>query len=273
MQKLNIVHVDSFTDNYIWILIDSNKQCAIVVDPGEARPVIEYLQANNLTLAAILITHHHYDHTNGAKALKKIYNCPVYGPKNSSFTELSDLVQEGSEIIFDWLSSPIQVIEIPGHTLDHIAYVMPGIIFCGDTLFSAGCGKNFEGTVSQMYNSLQKIAALPDDTKIYCGHEYTVKNLQFARAVEPNNPNITKALKKANKLRHSNLPTLPSTLADEKTFNPFLRCNAQRRNGGSSARQILAKIKLSPQITITSNRNKKCGRRIKLFYILEEIKG
>lgn len=243
MTDFLVDYVCAFKDNFIWILVDSNKQSAIVVDPGESRPVIHYLTANNLHLDAILITHHHYDHTNGAIELKKIYQCPVYGSQNSSFTHINHDVHEGDKITLNWLSTPIQVIAIPGHTLDHIAYILPNSIFCGDTLFSAGCGKIFEGTPELMYQSLQKIAALPDDTKIYCGHEYTVKNLQFAKQVEPENRCIDVVLEKAMLLRQKNRPTLPSLLADERTYNPFLRCHCP---------EVIAAVEQHTHITLTT---------------------
>ncbi|MFN7096556.1 MAG: hydroxyacylglutathione hydrolase, partial [Gammaproteobacteria bacterium] len=196
---------------------------AIVIDPGDAKPVVTFLQQQQLQLNAILITHHHWDHSGGVAELKHHYDVPVYGKTRETVADITHPVAENDTIKLDNLT--LDVIEIPGHTLDHIAYYAPGMLFCGDTLFSAGCGRVFEGTTAQMYASLQKIAALPDDTAIYCGHEYTLNNLLFAQTVEPDNAPLAQKLAQVRQLRHENKSTLPSLLEAEKTFNPFLRCD------------------------------------------------
>jgi len=231
---MHIHPIPAFEDNYIWLLVDGNN--AAVIDPGQADPVIDYLENHQINLTAILLTHHHYDHIDGAQTLRERYACPVYGPK---MHEIDTLVQnEGDNI--DPCAHGLglwQVIATPGHTLDHLAYFSPSsppVLFCGDTLFGAGCGKLFEGSAEQMQSSLQKIRALPDDTLIYCGHEYTEDNLRFATLAEPNNAAISQRIASASAQRARNEPTLPSTLALEKATNPFLRWDDAelRRNTG-----------------------------------------
>lgn len=215
--------IPAFNDNYIWLLAQDGK--AWVVDPGEAAPVLAALQTSKLTLAGILITHHHPDHTGGVKALLKDFPVPVFGPENSPATDLIDnpLKDKESIRIGTWQFS---VMEIPGHTLDHIAFYCAAekILFCGDTLFSAGCGRVFEGSYEQMYLSLSKLSALPDDTKVCCAHEYTLSNLRFAITTEPSNQDIIEYRNYCEILRAKNQPTLPSSIEQEKRINPFLRC-------------------------------------------------
>jgi hydroxyacylglutathione hydrolase len=217
--------IAAFTDNYIWCLHDGRR--AWVVDPGDAAPVRTFLAARQLDLAGILITHHHPDHTGGIGALREAFSqLTIYGPHNPNIAGLNKLVKEGDKaIVFD---KHFEVLEIPGHTLDHIAYfsagTTPPTLFCGDTLFAAGCGRMFEGQPPQMLNSLNKLAQLPGTTEVYCGHEYTVANLRFAQAVEPDNMAIQDRSLRAANLRAENKPTLPSTLALELVTNPFLRC-------------------------------------------------
>jgi hydroxyacylglutathione hydrolase len=216
--------INAFKDNYIWVMIDLDNKTAAVVDPGDATPVLAFLKKHLLQLTTILITHHHHDHSGGVAELKRHYpDVSIYGKSRDNIATLTRLVCEHDEVAIGKLI--FHVIEIPGHTLDHIAYYTPGILFCGDTLFSAGCGRVFEGTAAQMYTSLQKIAALPDDTAIYCGHEYTLNNLLFAQTVEPHNLDIKNKIGKVKTLRDNDLPTVPSLLSEEKTFNPFLRCD------------------------------------------------
>ena len=213
--------IRALQDNYIWCLVNSTLKQAVVVDPGEAAPVITFLGEHHLQLAAILITHHHWDHTNGIKELTKHSSISVYGA-SKAVNGVTNYLRDGDKIkLFDELI--FQVIEIPGHTLDHIAYYGHGALFCGDTLFTAGCGRIFEGTSSQMYASLQKLTQLPEDTLIYCGHEYTLQNLMFARTVEPNNPAIHERFTIVTQLREHQQPTVPASLATEKQTNPFLR--------------------------------------------------
>ncbi|MDP3559391.1 MAG: hydroxyacylglutathione hydrolase [Legionellaceae bacterium] len=220
---LQIQAFPALRDNYIWLLIHPLKKKVIAIDPGEAEPLLAFLNAHQLQLEAILITHHHFDHTGGVTALKNTYQAKVYGPENSKIIEITHPVKESD--IFFCLDASIKVLNIPGHTLDHIAYQLPGMIFCGDTLFSAGCGKIFEGTVAQMFSSIQKIAALPEDTLIYCAHEYTLQNLQFAQVVEPHNNKIQSTLAEVMALRQANIPSVPTYLHHEKEVNPFLRCH------------------------------------------------
>jgi hydroxyacylglutathione hydrolase len=213
-------------DNYVWTIMDADNTSAIVVDPGEAEPVMHYLQQHQLNLAAILITHHHHDHCGGVKALLEYYQVPVYGKNISSDTGVTHAVFENFPLAIELGTQTIQftLMEIPGHTLDHISYYSENNLFCGDTLFSAGCGRLFEGTPEQMYSSLMKITALPDDTNIYCAHEYTLSNLLFAQAVEPNNLKIKQHIAKVQELMANNISSIPSTLNQEKAINPFLRC-------------------------------------------------
>ena len=210
----------AFKDNYIWAIIQQDT--AIIIDPGDAQPVIHFLNQHKLSLTAILITHHHWDHTNGMTELKNLFHVPVFAPANEKIAGVTNPVTEKDAILISILH--FKIFDIPGHTLGHSAYFFQNALFCGDTLFAAGCGKLFEGTASQMYHSLLKLAALPDDTKIYCGHEYTLSNLYFAETVEPDNKAIQERIKRVKILRDQDLPSLPSTMAEEKATNPFLRC-------------------------------------------------
>jgi len=221
---LTIIPIPTFKDNYVWTIIDPTQHKAILVDPGDAAPVLQFLKQHHLVPVSILITHHHWDHTNGIKDIVASYPIPVYGP-NNTLTEITHRVQEPDYIYIEHFTISPQIFNIPGHTLDHVAYYMPDRLFCGDTLFAAGCGRLFEGSAAQLFASLQKLASLPDGTRVYCAHEYTLNNLRFARTIEPNNPAITTRLQHAQRLRDKNQPTLPSTLREEKATNPFLRCH------------------------------------------------
>ncbi len=240
---MKITALPAFDDNYIWLLDDGRE--AAVVDPGEARPVIEHLEARGLTLTAILLTHHHADHTGGAAELAARHGLPVHGPASGRIKPVTRPVRQGDSVELGPLGR-WRVMETPGHTLDHIAFHNPdlggGALFCGDTLFGAGCGRLFEGTPRQMQVSLEAIRALPDDTLIYCGHEYTEDNLRFAARAEPGNAAIREraALSRAQRARGE--PTVPSTLRLEKATNPFLRwdspelrANVARRLGHAPA--------------------------------------
>ena len=227
---LQIHPIPAFRDNYIWII--HNNTHAVIVDPGDASTVIDYLQFNQLQLQAILITHHHSDHTGGNTLLLDRFDVPIYGPKQETISTVSHPVQEDETVHIPTLSLALEVIEIPGHTRGHIAYFgsLQGhqernILFCGDTLFACGCGRIFEGTPQQMYQSLQKLADLPEDTLVYCTHEYTLANIAFARTVEPNNIDLEKREHCTKQLRSENTPTLPTSIAIEKACNPFLRCH------------------------------------------------
>jgi hydroxyacylglutathione hydrolase len=219
---LEIVPVKAFNDNYVWTL--RNKTHAAVVDPGEAQPVLDYLAREKLALVTILATHHHADHVGGIAELRRNFDVPVFGPRNEPIATLTRPVGGGDTVKVAELGVEFSVLDIPGHTRAHIAYYGAGSLFCGDTLFACGCGRLFEGTAEQMYDSLGKLARLPDDTKVYCGHEYTLANIGFAKAVEPGNAALARREERDRKLREAGRPTLPSTLAEEKATNPFLRC-------------------------------------------------
>lgn len=221
----HIIHpIPTLKDNYVWTIIDAFHRCALVVDPGEALPVMNYLKQHQLVLQGVFITHHHWDHTNGLSELIKHYPAPVFSSIHSLIPNVTHRLTEHDLVQLDAFPS-FQIIDIPGHTLDGIAFYAPSILFCGDTLFSAGCGRVFEGTAEQLYASLNKISALPDETKIYCAHEYTLNNLRFSQHVEPDNLAVTKHIHAAMTLRQNHEPTLPSTLKLEKEINPFLRCH------------------------------------------------
>lgn len=231
MNSTEQIHpIPAFSDNYIWIFSDeAGKAC--VVDPGDADAVVGYLNRHNLTLSHILLTHHHPDHTGGVRTLAERFDLRIIGPANSPFSKIDHPITEGEQVTV--LGFEFDVLEVPGHTLDHIAYYCerpPGalgpLVFCGDTLFAAGCGRIFEGDPAMMYRSLLKLAALPAATRVYCTHEYTLANLHFANTVEPENPELQQRTKSAKEIRAKNQPTLPSTIGLELTTNPFLRCSS-----------------------------------------------
>jgi hydroxyacylglutathione hydrolase len=217
--------IKAFTDNYLWGLYNPQTKQAAVVDPGDAAPVQHWLEKNELTLTTLLITHHHSDHIGGIDTLLTNNNLIVYGPNSKNIPQVNSKLQQQDKITV--LGTDFRVIEIPGHTLDHIAYYSEsgkGILFCGDTLFAGGCGRVFEGNPEMMLGSLTKLSSLPDSTRVYCAHEYTLANLKFASAVEPTNTQLAQRVIDDTQLRHQNLPTVPSTIKLEKLTNPFLRC-------------------------------------------------
>jgi hydroxyacylglutathione hydrolase len=221
---MKLIPLPAYVDNYIWMLHDG--QQALVVDPGDAEPVILALQREGVHLQGILVTHHHADHTAGVDRLRQVTGAPVFGPAHEPMPEpLQRLV--GGEVV-RLLGLEFQVLDVPGHTAGHIAYFCPSVdasplLFCGDTLFSAGCGRLFEGTPEQMLASLDQLAALPDATRVCCTHEYTLSNLKFALEIEPGNAQLVAYNAHCQALRAQGQPTLPSTLALERQINPFLR--------------------------------------------------
>lgn len=225
---IDIVPLPAFSDNYIWLINNSHNEC-IVVDPGCARTVIDYCEQQQLTPVAIFLTHHHHDHTGGVAAIKRTYRCPIYGPSYLNADYISHPLAAGDEIALARFALNFEILYVPGHTLDHIAYfdLASRLLFCGDTLFSAGCGRLFEGTPAQMLHSLQQLAALPNDTLVYCTHEYTASNIAFARQIEPDNAALARYEQEVKQQRCLNQPTLPSSIAQEKQINPFLRCADQ----------------------------------------------
>lgn len=226
---LTISAIPAFNDNYIWCIADPSRQSALVVDPGQAQPVMDQLDKQGLTLTVILITHHHPDHVGGVKALCKAYpECRVIGPADSPFKGSTHPVNPGDTAI--WQGITFTSMAVPGHTLDHIAFFTDDtaiagcpLLFAGDTLFVSGCGRLFEGSPAQMRQSLESLRQLPDNTAIYCAHEYTLANLRFARSWLPQSVALAEFEQQCKQARAHNRPTVPSTLAEEKRLNLFLR--------------------------------------------------
>jgi hydroxyacylglutathione hydrolase len=221
---LNIIPIQAFQDNYIWLI--ENGSHAAVVDPGDAIPVIATLKQKGLTLSTILITHHHADHIGGVERLINEFSPKVYAPKKEQYTFPHTAVNDSQIIHMPELNLSLKVMDVGGHTLGHVAYYGANSLFCGDTLFGGGCGRIFEGTPQQMFASLQKIADLPSETLVYCAHEYTEHNLQFAKSVESNNPDLDERINKARMTRLNGLSTIPSSIKVELATNPFLRCSS-----------------------------------------------
>ena len=220
---LTVLAVPAFQDNYLWLIHDGRH--AAVVDPGDATPVLAALNAYQLSLAAILLTHHHADHVGGVPGLLANFDVPVFGPRHEAIPQITAPLSEGDTVTIPELGLTLAVLDVPGHTKGHIAYIahQQQWLFCGDTLFAGGCGRLFEGTPEQMAASLTKLAALPDATQVYCAHEYTLANLRFARDVEPDNPVLQTRIQADQAKRDCGLPTIPSTMGLERSTNPFLR--------------------------------------------------
>ena len=249
-----LVHaVAAFNDNYIWLIQSAHSDRVLIVDPGDAAPVLMALKTLKLTPAAILITHHHFDHTGGIAALTAQFSVPVYGPANEAIPGISHAASDGDQLHIADDFAPLKVMDTGGHTPGHISYLTNHQLFCGDTLFAGGCGRLLGGTADQLFASLQQIAALPDHTDIFCAHEYTLANLQFALAVEPDNPDLQQRFADSQQLRAVNQPTVPSNLALEKASNPFLRCHvpavklAAEQQAGQPLNSSLAVFKVLRQ--------------------------
>lgn len=247
-----IIRIPAFKDNYIWLL--RKGASAVVVDPGDARPVLEVLERAGLTLAAILITHHHADHQGGVQGLLAHFPVEVFGPATESITGLSQPLCGGETIALPTLGAELQVLAVPGHTLGHLAYYGGGCLFCGDTLFAGGCGRLFEGTPAQMLDSLTLLAGLPGQTAVYCAHEYTEANLRFALTVDSANPVLQQRAAEVAVTRAEGLASVPSTLALELATNPFLRCS-------------------EPALVVAAQRRMAAGDRLSVFTALREWKN
>lgn len=221
---LNIQAVPAFNDNYIWFIEEPKSRKLLIVDPGDAKPVIEVIEQQQLKPIALLISHHHSDHIAGIKELVKQYDIPVYGPKYEAIPSLTYPLTAFANLKVDSAFPSLTVLDVPGHTSGHIAFLIEGNLFCGDTLFGAGCGRLLGGTAEQLHHSLQLIASLPEQTKIFCAHEYTQANLRFATHVEPDNEEIRQRIVDTNALVMNGKPSLPSLLKLELKTNPFLRC-------------------------------------------------
>ncbi|WP_211454136.1 hydroxyacylglutathione hydrolase [Collimonas antrihumi] len=222
-KSLRVLAVPAFNDNYLWLIHDGRH--AAVVDPGDAQPILAALDAHGLVLVAILLTHHHADHVGGVQTLLQHFNIPVFGPAGEAIAGVSQPLDEGDTATIPELGLTLSVLDVPGHTSGHIAYVAQGQpwLFCGDTLFAGGCGRLFEGSPGQMVDSLAKLSSLPGDTQVYCAHEYTVSNLRFALAVEPDNAVLAARMATEQAKRERQQATVPSTIALENATNPFLR--------------------------------------------------
>ena len=221
---LQVITIPAFEDNYLWLLVHGNY--AAVIDPGDAHPILRYLDQHQLTLCAILCTHHHSDHVGGNRELLARFPVPVYGPAHESIPGRTQAVVEDDCVKLPELELEFRVIDVPGHTAGHVAYYGAERLFCGDTIFACGCGRLFEGTPQAMYQSLSKLAQLPDDTQVYCAHEYTLDNIRFAKVVEPSNPDLLAREQHDRATRAQHQPTVPSRLGLEKRTNPFLRSHA-----------------------------------------------
>ena len=224
MNSLTVTPFPALRDNYIWLVHGTSDSSRVaIVDPGEAEPLFGFLQQHALRPEAVLVTHHHPDHTGGVRALADYFNIPVYGPAREASHVVTHPLHDGARVQLPGLGLEFAALDIPGHTLGHIALHGHGAVFSGDTLFSAGCGRLFEGNADQMLASLERLAALPEETRVYCGHEYTAANLAFAATVDPHNESVRVLREEVASLNARRVPTLPSTIGQELSINPFLR--------------------------------------------------
>ncbi len=251
--SLIIKPIRAFSDNYIWVLAAASSDLVAVVDPGDARPVLEWLQRSGKHLGAIMITHFHSDHTGGIAGLLEAFpEIPVYGPAREQIAGITHRLSEGDEVELGFLSAAFSVLDVPGHTAGHIAYLGHDVLFCGDTVFAAGCGRVFTGTFEQLANSLLRISRLPPETRLYCAHEYTLDNIGFAKWVEADNPALLQRESEVLAKAEKGIPTVPSTLAIELETNPFLRLTEQ--TVVAAAQQHMAELSDDPVAVFTALR-------------------
>ena len=221
---LQVEPISAFDDNYIWLLTEPGSQNCVVVDPGDEDPVLEILRQRQLNLTGILVTHKHYDHIGGIDGLKAVYpHAVVFGPGNEKISQVEHMLSNGDQVELPGLNLSFEVLAVPGHTEGHLAYYGHNALFCGDTLFAGGCGRVFSGTFKQLSASLEKISQLPEETLVYCAHEYTDANLGFALWVEPDNQVLLQRISDVQATLEKGYPTVPSTLEEELETNPFLR--------------------------------------------------
>jgi hydroxyacylglutathione hydrolase len=222
---LQIHAVKAFSDNYIWLIQSAQNHDVLIIDPGDAGPVIKFVEKNDLQPAAILVTHHHADHVGGIRRLDDLYDLPVFGPQREHIKTVDTPLYAQADQLLHASFPHFKIMDTPGHTPGHISYLIEDNLFCGDTIFAGGCGRLLGGTAEQLFDSLEKIKRLDDATKLYCAHEYTLNNLKFALAVDPNNSALQERFAKTEALREQDIATVPSVLLEEKQTNPFLRCD------------------------------------------------
>lgn len=238
---MHLAPLPALQDNYIWLLADAGGH-ALVVDPGEAAPVDAAIARDGLQLEAILLTHHHADHTGGAAALRERHGARIFGPNDDRITAIDERVGDGDSVVLDKPGVHFDVWSVPGHTRSHIAFIGEGLVFCGDTLFSLGCGRLFEGSPQQMLGSLDRLATLPDDTQVCCGHEYTLSNATFARHVEPDNTALAQRTEQARRAVRAGQASLPARMDAERAANPFLRVDADAVQTWAAARGVDGRV-------------------------------